>query len=189
LWCAGAAWHVARGRRGERRAQARARSRAGQTRGPEGGERRRREERRKERKEEKRKEEKGKKKKIGKKKGKEGKKEIGKGERKEKKKEKGFRELREILGKLGGREKGILWGSPVLGVGVILGTAVMARRTGWRDRGVHGIPGEVADSGVGAARGERRWAVPAGFAARTPRVRVDVKQHLTPSTQQVEKLA
>jgi hypothetical protein len=31
----------------------------------------------------------------------------------------------------------------------------MARRTGQRDRGMPGIPGEVADSGIGAARGER----------------------------------
>jgi hypothetical protein len=50
---------------------------------------------------------------------------------------------------------------------------VMARRTGRRDRGMRGIPGEVADSGAGAARGERRWperwwVVPAGFAARVP---------------------
>jgi hypothetical protein len=28
----------------------------------------------------------------------------------------------------------------------------MARRTGWRDRGVRGIPGMVADRGVGVAR-------------------------------------
>jgi hypothetical protein len=39
------------------------------------------------------------------------------------------------------------------------------------DRGKPRIPGEVADSGAGAARGERRWperwrAVPARFAAR-----------------------
>jgi hypothetical protein len=50
----------------------------------------------------------------------------------------------------------------------------MARRADRRDRGKSGIPGEVADSGAGAARGERRWlerwrAVPAGFAARAPR--------------------
>jgi hypothetical protein len=37
------------------------------------------------------------------------------------------------------------------GVDVIFGTAVMARRTGRRDRGVHGIPGTVADRGVGKA--------------------------------------
>jgi hypothetical protein len=40
---------------------------------------------------------------------------------------------------------------------VIFGTAVMARRTGRRDRDMPGIPGEVADSGAGAARGERWW--------------------------------
>jgi hypothetical protein len=32
----------------------------------------------------------------------------------------------------------------------------MARRTGRRDRGGRGIPGVVADNGVGAARGGRR---------------------------------
>jgi hypothetical protein len=35
--------------------------------------------------------------------------------------------------------------------GLISGTAVMARRAGRRDRGKSGIPGEVADSGAGAA--------------------------------------
>jgi hypothetical protein len=35
---------------------------------------------------------------------------------------------------------------------VIYGMAVMARRTGRRDRGVRGIPGTVADRGVGTAR-------------------------------------
>jgi hypothetical protein len=40
---------------------------------------------------------------------------------------------------------------------VIFGTAVMARRTGRRDRDMPGIPGEVADSSAGAARGERWW--------------------------------
>jgi hypothetical protein len=34
---------------------------------------------------------------------------------------------------------------------VIFGTAVMARRTGRRDRGVRRIPGTVADHGVGKA--------------------------------------
>jgi hypothetical protein len=34
---------------------------------------------------------------------------------------------------------------------VILGTAVMARRTGRQDRGVRGIPGTVADRGAGEA--------------------------------------
>jgi hypothetical protein len=41
--------------------------------------------------------------------------------------------------------------------GVNSETAVMARRTGRWDRGIPGIPGRVADSGAGAARGERRW--------------------------------
>jgi hypothetical protein len=36
------------------------------------------------------------------------------------------------------------------------GTAVMARRTGRRDRDVRGIPGMVADRGAGAARDGRR---------------------------------
>jgi hypothetical protein len=35
--------------------------------------------------------------------------------------------------------------------GVISGTAVMARRTGRRDRGKSGIPGKVADCGAVAA--------------------------------------
>jgi hypothetical protein len=34
---------------------------------------------------------------------------------------------------------------------VISGTAVMARRTGRRDRGKSGIPDKVADSGAGVA--------------------------------------
>jgi hypothetical protein len=38
------------------------------------------------------------------------------------------------------------------GVGVIFGTAVMARRTDRRDRVVRGIPGAVADRGAGVAR-------------------------------------
>jgi hypothetical protein len=38
------------------------------------------------------------------------------------------------------------------GVGAFSGTAVMARRTGRRDRGVRGIPGTVADRGIGKAR-------------------------------------
>jgi hypothetical protein len=42
------------------------------------------------------------------------------------------------------------------GAGVISGTAVMARRAGRWDCGKPGIPGEVADNGVGAARGELR---------------------------------
>jgi hypothetical protein len=40
--------------------------------------------------------------------------------------------------------------------GVNSGTVVMARRTGWRDRGVHGIPGVVANRGAGAVRDGRR---------------------------------
>jgi hypothetical protein len=57
---------------------------------------------------------------------------------------------------------------------VIFGTAVMARRTGRRDRGVRGIPGTVADR---AALGRHAWvlarvrAVPAGFTARALMVR------------------
>jgi hypothetical protein len=49
----------------------------------------------------------------------------------------------------------------------------MARRAGRRDRGGCGIPGVVADSGVGAARWAkaRVRAVPAGFAARALSVR------------------
>jgi hypothetical protein len=38
------------------------------------------------------------------------------------------------------------------GVSGIFGTAVMAMRTGRRDRGVRGIPGVVANRGAGAAR-------------------------------------
>jgi hypothetical protein len=45
-----------------------------------------------------------------------------------------------------------LRGFPISDVGVIFGAAVMARRTGQRDRGVRGIPGTVADHGVGKAR-------------------------------------
>jgi hypothetical protein len=58
--------------------------------------------------------------------------------------------------------------------GVNSGTAVMARRTGRRDRGVRGIPGVVADRGAGAARDGRCpqvRAVQAGFAARAPKGR------------------
>jgi hypothetical protein len=40
--------------------------------------------------------------------------------------------------------------------GVIFGTAVMARLTSRRDRGVRGIPGVVADRGAGATRDGRR---------------------------------
>jgi hypothetical protein len=64
--------------------------------------------------------------------------------------------------------------------GVNSGTAVMARRTGRWDRGVRGIPGmrgipsAVADNGARVTGGgvtARVRAVPAGFAARAPRVR------------------
>jgi hypothetical protein len=41
-------------------------------------------------------------------------------------------------------------------IGVNSGTTVMARLTGRRDRGVCGIPGVVADRGVGTAR-DGRW--------------------------------
>jgi hypothetical protein len=44
----------------------------------------------------------------------------------------------------------------------------MARRTGRRDCGVRGIPGTVADRGVGKARVVLARAVPAGFAVRAP---------------------
>jgi uncharacterized membrane protein YuzA (DUF378 family) len=47
-----------------------------------------------------------------------------------------------LLGKLGGRICGVFH-FPC--VSVIFGTAAMARRTGWRDRGVHGIPGARAE--------------------------------------------
>jgi hypothetical protein len=81
---------------------------------------------------------------------------IGKREEKGKEKGKEFRELGEILGKLGGREKGFLWGFPGFsGAGVIPETAVMARRAGRWDSGKSGILDEVADSGAGAAHGER----------------------------------
>jgi hypothetical protein len=54
--------------------------------------------------------------------------------------------------------------------GINSGTAVMARRTRQRDRGVRGIPGVVADRGAGAKRRAtaRAQEVPAGFAARAP---------------------
>jgi hypothetical protein len=54
-----------------------------------------------------------------------------------------------LLGKLGEGFCGIF---RFPGVGVIFGTAVMARRTGRRDRGVRRIPGTVADCGAGKAR-------------------------------------
>jgi hypothetical protein len=54
-----------------------------------------------------------------------------------------------LLEKLGGTYCGVF---RFPGVGVIFGTAVMARRTGRRDRGVRGIPGMVADCGARVAR-------------------------------------
>jgi hypothetical protein len=56
---------------------------------------------------------------------------------------------------------------------VIFGTAVTARRTGRQDHGGCGIPGVVADSGVGAARWAtaRVRAVSAEFAAHALSVR------------------
>jgi hypothetical protein len=75
-----------------------------------------------------------------------------------------------LLGKLGGRICGVF---RFPGVRVIFGTAVMARRTGQRDRDVRGIPGAVADRSAGrhAWVMARVRVVPAGFAARAPRVR------------------
>jgi hypothetical protein len=54
-----------------------------------------------------------------------------------------------LLGKLG---EGFCRIFPISGIGAFSGTAVMARRTGRRDRGVRGIPGTVANRGVGKAR-------------------------------------
>jgi hypothetical protein len=54
-----------------------------------------------------------------------------------------------LLGKIGERVFAGFYDFP--GVGVIFRTAVMARQTGRRDRGVRGIPGTVADRGVGKA--------------------------------------
>jgi hypothetical protein len=50
----------------------------------------------------------------------------------------------------------MLWGFMVLGVRVIFGTVVMARRTGRRDHGVRGIPDAVADNAAGVAGVGRR---------------------------------
>jgi hypothetical protein len=58
--------------------------------------------------------------------------------------------LGEYLGKLGQRIFARFSGFS--GVGVIFGTAMMARRTGRRDRGVRGIPSVVADRGAGVTR-------------------------------------
>jgi hypothetical protein len=99
------------------------------------------------------------------------KKENRKKENKGRKIEKGFRKLGEFLEKLGEAVLRIFLGFSDTGVNY--GTAVMARRTGQRDRGVRGIPGVVADRGAGATRRAtaRAQEVPAGFAARAPMVR------------------
>jgi hypothetical protein len=97
------------------------------------------------------------KKKEEKEKGNRKKRKIGNMKRKRRKIEKGFRKLGKILGKLGERGKGFL--GIILGFSdtvVNSGTAMMARRFGRRDRGGRGIPGVVADSDAGAARGGRR---------------------------------
>jgi hypothetical protein len=110
-----------------------------------------------------RKEEKRKEKKKGKKEKKRGKenrkreKKIKEGKLEKRKKKKGlgiWEDSRKILEEGGKWE--FLRGSPVSGVNVIFGTAVMARRTGRRDRGVRGIPSVVADRGAGAARDGRQ---------------------------------
>jgi hypothetical protein len=63
---------------------------------------------------------------------------------------KSFRKIRRISREIRGR---VFCGfSGFLCVTLIFGTAVMARRTSRRDRGVRGIPGAVADRGAGAAR-------------------------------------
>jgi hypothetical protein len=67
---------------------------------------------------------------------------------------------------------------PVSGVSVFFGTAVMARQTGRRDRGGAGFPAWWPTT----ALGRHAWvmarvrAVPAGFAARAPRVREGVNE-------------
>jgi hypothetical protein len=104
--------------------------------------------------------------------------------KREKEEEMGKRKRKE-LGKILEKFRGIfreIWGKGekgfcgVFGLGRLrdFGTAVMARRTGRQDRGVRRIPGVVADSGARAVGGgvtARVRAVPAGFAARAPRVR------------------
>jgi hypothetical protein len=55
--------------------------------------------------------------------------------------------------------------------GVNFRTGVMARWSGQRDRNGHGIPGVVADSGAGAARGGRQPECVRCRRARAPRVR------------------
>jgi hypothetical protein len=63
---------------------------------------------------------------------------------------KSFRKLGKIVREIRGRVFAEFFLFP--GVGAFSGTAVMARWTGRRDRGVRGIPGTVADRGVGKAR-------------------------------------
>jgi hypothetical protein len=57
-----------------------------------------------------------------------------------------------LLGKLGGR---ILWGFLISGVGVILGTAVTARRTGQRDLGGAGFPAWWPTAALGRHAGRQ----------------------------------
>jgi hypothetical protein len=71
------------------------------------------------------------------------------GKKKRKELGKSPRKFRGIYRKLG---KGFLRIFPGFSdIGVNSGTAVMARQTGRRDRGVRGIPGVVADRGARAA--------------------------------------
>jgi hypothetical protein len=78
--------------------------------------------------------------------------------KKGKKRIKGKEKLEENFGENREIRKRIFGGiSRFSGAGVISGTAVMARRASRRHRGKPGIPSEVADSGAGAARSERRW--------------------------------
>jgi hypothetical protein len=106
---------------------------------------RRTEERGKEEREEE-KEKKGKKRK--KEEEKEGKEKEKRRKKMEKGKEKGL-EIRKIAREIRGKRFCGVFRIP--GVGVIFGTAVMARWTGRRDRGMCGIPGAVANHGAGVA--------------------------------------
>jgi hypothetical protein len=104
----------------------------------------RKEEKEKEKKKEEKKEKeekKGKRKRKGKKIGKRGE-EIGKKSR----------EFGRLLGKL---REGFAGVFHFPGVGVIFGTAVTARRTGRRDRGVRGIPGRWPTAALGRCAGAR----------------------------------
>jgi hypothetical protein len=96
--------------------------------------------------------------------------------RKEKKKigkelGKRFKKFRKIVRNFRGNDFAGFFRFP--GVSVIFGTVVMARRTGWRDRGSAGFPAWWPT----AALRRHTWAmaqtraVPAEFAARAPRVR------------------